>query len=301
MILPSSTTLLLLLAASLPAEEPNLLQNGSFDSDLSGWEMSGSEFTETEWSELDAAGSPTSGSALMHQSSEDDHFAHLGLSQCVEVEPGATYRFTSRVLVPAGQDRTGWAAPGVNWQKGGCGGSYLAAPNLGNVYTVGAWVTIDETIVAPAEAGGAFVTLAVFKDQAGGTLDAHFDDVSLRRASGSACEPDAETLCLQDGRFRVTASFDTASAPSGHAQTVPLTSDTGYLWFFDETNVEVVVKVLDGCAVNGRYWVFAAGLTDVEVELRVEDTTTGEQWTTSSPQGVAFEPIQDTSAFDTCQ
>ena len=39
----------------------------------------------------------------------------------------------------------------------------------------------------------------------------------------------------------------------------------------DPGNIEVFAKVLDGCAVNGHYWVFVGGLTDVEVELAVVD------------------------------
>jgi hypothetical protein len=37
---------------------------------------------------------------------------------------------------------------------------------------------------------------------------------------------------------------------------VPLGADTGYFWFFEDTNVELVVKVLDGRAINGHTWVF---------------------------------------------
>ena len=75
-----------------------------------------------------------------------------------------------------------------------------------------------------------------------------------------------------------------------------LTSDTGYFWFFREENVEVVVKILDGCAVNGHYWLFAAGLTDVEVTISVRNLLgSGDQW--ESPAGAAFAPIQDTAAF----
>ncbi|HXM78695.1 MAG TPA: hypothetical protein VOA00_05615, partial [Thermoanaerobaculia bacterium] len=64
--------------------------------------------------------------------------------------------------------------------------------------------------------------------------------------------------------------------------------------------VEVVVKVLNGCGVNSRYWTFAGGLTDVNVILTVTDTQTGVVQTYVNPQGTPFEPIQDTSAFATC-
>ena len=57
------------------------------------------------------------------------------------------------------------------------------------------------------------------------------------------------------------------------------------------------MKVLSGCTINNAYWVFAAGLTNVQVDLTVTDTTTGVVYTKQNPQGTAFVPIQDTSAF----
>ena len=116
----------------------------------------------------------------------------------------------------------------------------------------------------------------------------------------SACVPGATSLCLADGRFTVTASYATASGPSGAAQAVPLTSDTGYFWFFSAADVEAVVKVLDGCALDDSYWFFAGGLTDVQVTLTVTDTRTGFVKTYTNPQATAFQPIQDTAALPVC-
>ncbi len=113
------------------------------------------------------------------------------------------------------------------------------------------------------------------------------------------CVADADTLCLNNDRFKVEATFDTGSA-SGVAQVVELTPETGYLWFFSATNVEAVVKVINACGLNNRYWVFAGGLTDVRTVITVTDTQTGVVKTYQNPQGTPFQPIQDTSAFATC-
>ncbi len=75
-----------------------------------------------------------------------------------------------------------------------------------------------------------------------------------------------------------------------------MTSDTGHFWFFDPANVEMVVKVLYACTVNGKFWVFAGGLTDVGVVWTVTDTHTGLIKTYVNPSGTAFAPVQDTSA-----
>jgi hypothetical protein len=114
------------------------------------------------------------------------------------------------------------------------------------------------------------------------------------------CLPDDSTLCLGNDRFRVTATFDSGASGSGNAHAVSITRDTGYLWFFSAANVEAVVKVLNGCSVNGRYWVFAGGLTNVKVDLTITDMVSGISKVYHNPQGTAFQPIQDTSAFATC-
>ncbi|MFL6201207.1 MAG: choice-of-anchor Q domain-containing protein [Thermoanaerobaculia bacterium] len=121
-----------------------------------------------------------------------------------------------------------------------------------------------------------------------------------------SCEPDAETLCIGGGgigggnRFRITVRW-TAQGRSGTGKAVPLALDTGAFWFFDPANLELTVKVLDGCGVNGRVWVFLTGLTDVGVEVRVEDTATSSIWTHIHAAGTPLEPRLDTGALDTCQ
>jgi hypothetical protein len=118
--------------------------------------------------------------------------------------------------------------------------------------------------------------------------------------AASACAADATTLCLEGGRFRLRAQYRTATGAQGSAQAVALTPDTGYFWFFAPTNVELLVKVLDGCAVNGQHWVFAGGLTNVEVTMTAYDTATGAVRTYVNPQGTALRPVQDTAAFASC-
>ncbi len=116
------------------------------------------------------------------------------------------------------------------------------------------------------------------------------------------CVADDTTLCLTEGRFSVTSNWTTSQGTAGQGHAVDITSDTGYFWFFDQNNVEVVVKVLDACVpiLGEKFWVFAGGLTDVQVVLTVVDTETGFTRTYNNPQQTPFQPIQDTGAFDTC-
>jgi hypothetical protein len=124
-----------------------------------------------------------------------------------------------------------------------------------------------------------------------------------RQGSGTLvtgpCTPDANSLCLNNGRFKVTATYS-SSQGSGTGTAIPGTSDTGQFWFFSSQNVEIVVKVLNGCGFNQRYWVFAGGLTNVQVTMTVTDMANATVKTYTNPLNTAFQPIQDTAAFATC-
>ncbi len=118
---------------------------------------------------------------------------------------------------------------------------------------------------------------------------------------GGDCVADDETLCLNEDRFRVRVRWQTSNDVVGDGQAVRLTNDTGYFWFFSENNVEVVVKVLDGCRIGeGAFWVFIGGLTDVHVEVEVEDVLAGETKLYLNQAGRLFRPVTDTAAFATC-
>ncbi|HEY6049910.1 MAG TPA: hypothetical protein VIZ58_01580, partial [Thermoanaerobaculia bacterium] len=94
-----------------------------------------------------------------------------------------------------------------------------------------------------------------------------------RSGTAGPCVSDAGTLCLNGDRFRVRSSWRVpAQATSGSGTSVRLTGDTGYFWFFSSNNVEIVVKVVDGTPDNGKYWVFAGALSDVEYTITVTDT-----------------------------
>lgn len=109
-----------------------------------------------------------------------------------------------------------------------------------------------------------------------------------------------DLLLLRGDRFAVSAEWTDFLGASGTANPVALTDESGYFWFFSDTNVELVVKVLDGCPLNGRYWVFAAGLTNVEVRLRVEDLATQTVWENVNPLHRFYPPVLDTGAMATC-
>ncbi|MDE2924649.1 MAG: endonuclease/exonuclease/phosphatase family protein [Acidobacteriota bacterium] len=109
---------------------------------------------------------------------------------------------------------------------------------------------------------------------------------------------DEDVLCV--GNFDIQVEWRTSDGRTGRGMAEKLTAESGYFWFFEPANIEMVIKVLDGCAIDGHFWVFGAGLTDVEVTTTVRDRRNGARKTWVNPLGRLFEPIRDTETFDGC-
>ncbi len=115
--------------------------------------------------------------------------------------------------------------------------------------------------------------------------------------SAAPCTPSSTVLCLNDSRFEVEVSWRDSRGRTGVGQAKTITADTGYFWFFSETNIELVIKVLDARSINEKYWVFFGALSSVEFDLTVTDTVTGAVKTYHNPLG-QFASVGDTGAFD---
>lgn len=127
-------------------------------------------------------------------------------------------------------------------------------------------------------------------------LSAASTAVATRTEAAAPCVAGAARLCLSGGRFAVEARWRDFSGGSGTGTAVPLSGDTGYFWFFGPENVEVVLKVLDGRPVTGKFWVFYGALSSVEYTLTVTDTETGAVKTYTNPSG-RLASRADTGAF----
>lgn len=128
------------------------------------------------------------------------------------------------------------------------------------------------------------------------------DSITVRVLEGPPpCQPGSDRLCLGQNRFRVQVDWTDFQGNRGLARPVSFQSaDSGLLWFFDSENWEMMVKVIDGCGLNGHFWVFAAATTNVGYTLTVTDTQTGDSRSYSNPLGQASPAVTDTSAFGSC-
>ena len=123
------------------------------------------------------------------------------------------------------------------------------------------------------------------------------DDVAglsfLYRKSGSSPPPPptggcpagtpADTLCLLNGRFRVTGVWQNQfNSTSGVAIPITNTNLSGFFYFTDPNNIELILKILD---FGSEIKVFYSQLTNLRFTLTVTDTSTGRSKNYSNTAG----------------
>ena len=122
--------------------------------------------------------------------------------------------------------------------------------------------------------------------------------LALGSAGSSGCSDSETTVCLNSSRFAVEVEWRDFAGSTGDGRIVSLRSDvSGLFWFFDADNWEMLVKVLDGCAINGHYWIFSAATTDVEYTLSVTDSVNGGVREYDNALGEAAPALTDIEAF----
>ena len=133
---------------------------------------------------------------------------------------------------------------------------------------------VGDTAAFPETAGSA---AAGFATPLGGG-EASLAPVREALVSRQSCVPGPQALCLLGNRFRVEVDWrNHRNGQSGVGTAATYGDQTGFFWFFDAANIELVVKVLDGRIPNGHFWFFYGALSDVEYTITVTDTVTGAQ------------------------
>jgi hypothetical protein len=199
-----------------------------------------------------------------------DGFFHFGGQfDGAPVTPGDTLTITHT-----------WSGPGILFFDAGNGG-FLSTGNCGGAYeTIGTSPPLDV--------------------QVRGTMGIEID----QEDQTTACIKSDTVLCIEnnpgDFRFQLTVDFAHAGGASGSGQASLATlgvANGGSFWFFSQNNPEILVKVLNACSVNNKFWVFVTAGTNVGFNLHVMDTVTSATKTYSNPDNTAAVPVQDTSAF----
>jgi len=198
----------------------------------------------------------------------DGFFPFGGANDGAAVTPGDTITITHT-----------WSGPGVLFFDAG-NGDFDSSGSCGGAYeTIGTSSPLDV--------------------QVRGTMGIQIDQLDQT----TACIKSDTVLCISnnegDARFQLTVDFNHAGAGgSGQASigTIGITHG-GSFWFYSQDNPEILVKVLDGCSINQKFWVFISAGTNVGFNLHLLDTATSAVKNYPNVDGVAAVPVQDTSAL----
>jgi hypothetical protein len=163
----------------------------------------------------------------------------------------------------------------------------------GETVAPGQRATFAFDLTAPASPGTYHTQWQMLKEGV-----ARFGEIVERDVVVSAAPPpEQRTLVLQSGHFAVEVSWhDLTSGRAGFGREVGDSEQTGFFWFFDPANLELVVKALDGRHVNGHYWLFYGALSNVEYWITVTDLLTHAVVRYHNPPGNLCGGA-DTSAF----
>ena len=110
------------------------------------------------------------------------------------------------------------------------------------------------------------------------------------------CRPETASLAF-DGGFKAAMCYETAGGEVGEGKAgIWASGESGLLWFFNRDNAEVLVKVLDGCHLNGHRWVYVAPVTDLAFNLYVQSAD-GINWPHHNRLGETAASRSDNFAF----
>lgn len=192
----------------------------------------------------------------------------------------------------AGSDFVGASNSIVSWGNGDSSNKTIQIPIVGDTVEESA-ESFNVSLSSPT--GG-----AVLGSPASATVTIADDDVSC-----DPCVADATTLCLAGGsgnpsRFRVRVNWTDFEGDTGPGFAVPSTPDSGFFYFFNQNNIELLAKMVNGCGSPfDAYWFFYAAASNVELDYKVRDTVACVEKTYHNPLG-NFASDGDVNALATC-
>lgn len=292
---------LALLMADGARAAANLVPNPGFDADAAGWAPLAAFQGSVGHSPVDEQGEGGSGSLRLFALQPGPWQGNV-TSSCFPVTAGEDIVFGGSVHTPGFLGASSANVLISFYSDGGCaqGTSGHSFAKLVTNHGTHTWRPTQGYTEIPAAAQSALLHFVVALHV---VVPAEILVDNAFAYEGATCASSGLVVCLNEGRFRVDVQWNAGGIGYGYGTLSAFSGgldDSAHAWFFAPSNVEVVVKVLDGCAYNDRYWVFAAGLTNVKVNLRVRDTHTGETWHYEHLAGEPFPPVQDIGAFATC-
>jgi len=151
--------------------------------------------------------------------------------------------------------------------------SYFIDNTAGGLNTQMDGMTTVLTFTAPVNPGVQNTMRLAIADVSDGILDSAVFLAGGSFTDTTACIPNATTVCLLGNRFEVKIRWtdyqhverDALVASAG-------TADSALFYFNSPANWEFLIKIINGCSFNNKYWVYFAAATDVGYVVTVRDT-----------------------------
>ena len=161
--------------ASAHAGTPGLA-NGDFDSDLSGWDLSGTP--APAWAALDLDGNPGSGSAVLFNTETQTNARVYPLRQCIAFPGPGIVSIEAAGILPAGHVGGRLVLSYISRSIPDCTGGFNAAGGY-FLQSNGSWVHGSANLVLNPGPNYIEVSLGIEKDAAGGSLSGNIDAVHV--------------------------------------------------------------------------------------------------------------------------
>jgi hypothetical protein len=131
-----------------------------------------------------------------------------------------------------------------------------------------------------------------------GVLSGDLPPILAPPAISNCGSSSASALCLQ-GKFFISITERVGAPGTASTQAAVQTFDanSGVFSFFDPTDWEVLVKVINGCVLSNTWWVFTASATNVRYQMDVTDVQSGVTKIYFNYPGPPAPALTDTNAF----
>ncbi len=164
-------------------------------------------------------------------------------------------------------------------------------------------VKLSKATGAALGAGSATVTIHEDAPGCGAAVaQVRAEGADTADSSTAPCD-ETRAVCLNGGRFEATVQWRPTASQGDRSSkrlALPEAPDTALFAPSPQEDPQILLHVLDRCAVNGHYWLDFAAVTDVEFTIKVRDTQTGRTRVYFNPAGTTPAPVRDAEAFATC-
>ena len=88
--------------------------------------------------------------------------------------------------------------------------------------------------------------------------------------------PGPDTACLLGSRLKVEVQWTDFSSVTRNAHVASAgTSDTALFYWTNPNNWELLIKGINACTLNNKFWIYFAAATNVGYRVTVTDTQAG--------------------------